>query len=361
MPGDNNSTGPTTPPPTIQDLNGKRAILTTMVNGSSVLDGDGSNVLIWERHGGNNQIWEFTLEPSTNAYTIRNVGWNSYLTENSQRNVILNNQLASATKWRVNPVSGNGYEIQSVTSNQYLDLPSSNTQSGTRMLTWPKNNGNNQRWLIEVTNSPTSPPGPTTPPPSQTLQPPTNLRETGKTADSISIAWNPPTSMTNVVGYRIYRNNTSWKTVGTNVTNYLDSGLSPNTLYRYKIASYDLANNEALSNEISVTTNQGGTIPPPSSGSIAYTFNNDKMRIINTSATPINGWTLDFNYTGTIWSMSGAVSWDSVIKNGHATAKNASHTANIPPNGGQTSDIFISGSGVNISNVMVNGITAIRI
>ncbi|MFE7552789.1 alpha-galactosidase [Streptomyces gardneri] len=48
-----------------------------------------------------------------------------------------------------NPLPTNGtYEIASAASTQTLDNPNGNTTAGTKMTTWMRNNGNNQRWAL---------------------------------------------------------------------------------------------------------------------------------------------------------------------------------------------------------------------
>ncbi len=66
---------------------------------------------------------------------------------------------------------------------------------------------------------------------------PTNLRVTGATTSSISIAWNASTDNYGIAGYRVYRNGTQ---VGTATgTTYNDTGLANNTEYTYEVDAYD--------------------------------------------------------------------------------------------------------------------------
>jgi hypothetical protein len=82
---------------------------------------------------------------------------------------------------------------------------------------------------------------------------PTNLRVTGATSSSISLAWNASTDNIGVVGYRIYRNGTQ---VGTaSGTTYNDTGLSGNTTYSYQVDAYDgKPNYSGKSNTVTGTT-----------------------------------------------------------------------------------------------------------
>ncbi len=82
---------------------------------------------------------------------------------------------------------------------------------------------------------------------------PTNLRSTGATSSSISLAWNASTDNIGVAGYRVYRNGTQ---VGTATgTTYTDTGLANNTTYTYQVDAYDgKPNYSPKSASISATT-----------------------------------------------------------------------------------------------------------
>ncbi|NLN75114.1 MAG: hypothetical protein GX139_02235 [Armatimonadetes bacterium] len=75
-------------------------------------------------------------------------------------------------------------------------------------------------------------------------QPPTvpaNLRVTGTTTSSISLAWNASTDNIGVVGYRIYRNGAQ---VGTATgTTYNDTGLAQYSTHTYEVDAYDATPN----------------------------------------------------------------------------------------------------------------------
>ncbi|MBP6963902.1 MAG: N-acetylmuramoyl-L-alanine amidase [Armatimonadetes bacterium] len=76
----------------------------------------------------------------------------------------------------------------------------------------------------------------TTPVPSPPTVP-QNLRGTGSTTSSISLAWDASTDNIGVVGYRVYRNGAQ---VGTTAgTTYTDTGLNYTTSYTYQVDAYD--------------------------------------------------------------------------------------------------------------------------
>lgn len=70
---------------------------------------------------------------------------------------------------------------------------------------------------------------------------PSNLRVTGTTTGSISLAWNASTDNVGVTGYKISRNGVVLTTVGS--TSFTDSNLAANTSYTYTIVAVDAAGN----------------------------------------------------------------------------------------------------------------------
>ncbi len=94
--------------------------------------------------------------------------------------------------------------------------------------------------------------GDTTPPSA-----PTNLRVTGTTSSSISLAWNASTDNVGVTGYDVYRGGTRVTT--TAGTSYTDGGLAASTTYSYTVYARDAAGNVSpVSNQASGTTQGGG-------------------------------------------------------------------------------------------------------
>ena len=109
--------------------------------------------------------------------------------------------------------------------------------------------------------------GDTTPPTT-----PGNLRSTGTTSSSVSLAWNASTDNVGVTGYNVYRNGSLVTTV--TGTTYTDSGLAASTTYTYRVRARDAAGNlSGESNQISVTTGGGGgdTTPPTTPGNLRST------------------------------------------------------------------------------------------
>ncbi len=115
---------------------------------------------------------------------------------------------------------------------------------------------------------------------------PSNLRSTGKTASSVSLAWDASTDNVGVTGYQVFRGSTLVTTTGGSTLTYTDSGLSAATAYTYTVKARDAAGNvSAASNAVTVTTDAASNErtftsyitgyswwdnDPPGSAAIAY-------------------------------------------------------------------------------------------
>ncbi|TDE59111.1 chitinase [Nonomuraea mesophila] len=85
---------------------------------------------------------------------------------------------------------------------------------------------------------------------------PGNLRTTGVTDRSVSLAWNASTDNVAVTGYEVYRGGTLVTTV--TGTTHTDTGLSPETRYSYTVRARDAAGNRsAAGNTVNATTAEG--------------------------------------------------------------------------------------------------------
>ena len=92
---------------------------------------------------------------------------------------------------------------------------------------------------------------------------PTNLHSMGQTAQSVTLMWGAATGTAPIVDYLIYRDDIHVKTVSAVQTSFDDSGLTPDTQYRYAVKARDLNNKLSLSsNVLSVRTlSDGGEYP----------------------------------------------------------------------------------------------------
>ncbi|MEV0614108.1 glycosyl hydrolase family 18 protein [Nonomuraea sp. NPDC050404] len=102
---------------------------------------------------------------------------------------------------------------------------------------------------------------------------PGNLRSTGVTNTSVTLAWNASTDNVAVTGYEIYRGGTLVTTV--TGTTHTDTGLTASTAYNYTVRARDAAGNRsANSNSVTATTTGGGgtdTSPPTVPGNLRST------------------------------------------------------------------------------------------
>ncbi|MDF5752101.1 glycosyl hydrolase family 18 protein [Spongiactinospora sp. TRM90649] len=105
---------------------------------------------------------------------------------------------------------------------------------------------------------------------------PGNLRSTGVTATSVSLAWNASTDNVAVTGYEVYRGTTLVTTTNGTTTTYTDTGLTAATTYQYTVRARDAAGNRSeASNQISATTSEDGggddRTPPSVPGNLRST------------------------------------------------------------------------------------------
>jgi chitodextrinase len=91
---------------------------------------------------------------------------------------------------------------------------------------------------------------------------PTNLRVTGVTAGSVSLAWNPSTDNSGQLSYRVLCSNNMTMTVPQSQTAAVFSNLRHNTTYTFRVYAFDAANNiSATSNAVTVNTPPDTTAP----------------------------------------------------------------------------------------------------
>ncbi|WP_431898490.1 glycosyl hydrolase family 8 [Nonomuraea sp. bgisy101] len=95
---------------------------------------------------------------------------------------------------------------------------------------------------------------------------PGNLRATGTTASTVSLAWNASTDNVGVTGYEIYRGSTLLTTV--TGTTHTDTGLTPSTGYTYTVKARDaVGNTSSAAGPVTATTQPGGSGPAVPFGS----------------------------------------------------------------------------------------------
>ncbi|MGH7273878.1 MAG: fibronectin type III domain-containing protein, partial [Nitrospiria bacterium] len=120
---------------------------------------------------------------------------------------------------------------------------------------------------------------------------PTNLAANPVSSSQISLTWSPSTD-DDVVnssnkGYKIYRNGVLRKMQISPITFYLDTELTPETIYAYQVAAFDFARNEsALSAAVLAATFPENQLPFPPTNLTAADTPNDAGGSITLHWTP---------------------------------------------------------------------------
>ena len=122
-----------------------------------------------------------------------------------------------------------------------------------RIVATPANSSTSEAITVTVDNP--EPPGPDTTPPSV----PTGFQLDSASTTSLNLSWQPSTdpivsgsSTAGISGYLIYRadkHNGSVPIAATDLTSFIDSGLSPDTSYTYYLAAIDNAGNTSNKSE----------------------------------------------------------------------------------------------------------------
>jgi chitodextrinase len=136
--------------------------------------------------------------------------------------------------------------LQTVTTNSFVDTNVTAGTSYTYRVSAHDAAGNNSSQSSAVTR--------TIPIPTDITPPsvPTNLIATPSTS-KVELSWNASTDNVGVVGYRLYKDGSIYKTLATR--SYTDTTISAGTTYSYKVAAYDAAGNtSAQSPETKTTT-----------------------------------------------------------------------------------------------------------
>ncbi|MCX9157982.1 alpha-amylase family glycosyl hydrolase [Niveibacterium sp. 24ML] len=144
---------------------------------------------------------------------------------------------------------------------------------------------------------------------------PTNLRVTGVTASSVSLAWSASTDNVGVAGYRVSRNGALLGS--TTGTAYTDNGLAASTSYSYSVQAYDLAGNTSgwVTPPIVATTSGGNTCT-----SVAVTFSiananttfGQNLYVVG-NQTPLGSWSPASSKALTIQGTGANATWTGTV------------------------------------------------
>ena len=235
----------------------KRLHLATALNGTSLLEPSGNQVVLWTPRNQDNQIWQFNLDHGSHSYTIQNVAEDRYLAE-VNTGLTLEHHVTPQARWRVVPTLHDTYQILNVATGRSLDVEGGNhTANGTRVIMWSNTGNPNQRWYFQTAVTP-EPEIPEIGQPVANLMPPLNLHVTGQTQTSISLAWQAPYS-SHIDGYELFRDGIKLTDIPAHALAFTDHGLTPGTTYHYTLRSYAYS---AESNTATGTTTQQVVQPP---------------------------------------------------------------------------------------------------
>jgi Raf kinase inhibitor-like YbhB/YbcL family protein len=106
------------------------------------------------------------------------------------------------------------------------------------------------------------------PPDDQAPTAPGNLRATGSTSTSVTLAWNPSTDNVGVTGYEIFKNNetTPTSTADGSATSTIVGNLAPNTEYTFTVKAKDAKGNRSPASNAATGRTTGtdpGGVPEP--------------------------------------------------------------------------------------------------
>jgi chitodextrinase len=94
------------------------------------------------------------------------------------------------------------------------------------------------------------------PPPPDTTAPtvPAGLTGTAVSSSQVNLSWNASTDNVGVTGYIVYLNNT--QLAATSATSFAHTGLSPSTIYNYRVSAFDAVPNHSVwtATPVAVTT-----------------------------------------------------------------------------------------------------------
>ncbi|WP_239124200.1 cellulase family glycosylhydrolase [Rhizocola hellebori] len=227
----------------------------SVANGSTA---DGAGIVQNTRNDGTAQQWRF-VDSGGGFYRLRSALSNKVIDVSGRSTSdganIIQWADANTTNQQFRLVDSDPTHVRLINrnSNKALDVWEWSTADGARISQFTDLNGANQQFQLIRLGAP----GDTQPP---TV--PGNVRVTGVTSSSVTLAWNASTDNVAVTGYEIFQGATLANTVaGTSST---VTGLSANTAYTFTVRARDAAGNRsAASTSVTATTSGsgGGTTP----------------------------------------------------------------------------------------------------
>lgn len=103
---------------------------------------------------------------------------------------------------------------------------------------------------------------------AEALPAPTNQSAISNSPTTINLSWS---EVSGAAGYKIYRNSSTTPLTTVNTNSFIDSGLTPATLYSYYLSSFDASNTESILSGIFSATTQSDTSDPSIPAGLAAT------------------------------------------------------------------------------------------
>ncbi|MGW4794359.1 fibronectin type III domain-containing protein [Nonomuraea sp. NPDC004297] len=169
---------------------------------------------------------------------------------------------------------------------------------------------------------------------------PSGLTASGTTATGVTLSWTASTDDTGVTGYDVLRapgaSGGTFTQAGTSATtSFADTGLTPNTTYRYQVRARDAAGNTSpVSNTAQVTTQPGGSTGACAATGTVQTqwatgYVIQPLTVANTGTAAITSWTVTFTLPAG-HTVTG--SWNGTVTTSgqNVTIRNVGHNGAIP-------------------------------
>ncbi|GAA4192776.1 hypothetical protein GCM10022252_34710 [Streptosporangium oxazolinicum] len=205
--------------------------------------------------------------------------------------------------------------------------------------------------------------GDTTPPTA-----PAGLAASGTTSTGATLSWTASTDDSGVTGYDILRapgaSGGTFTQVGTSATtSFGDTGLTPNTTYRYQVRARDAAGNVSpVSNTAQVTTQPGtstgncAAVPTvQTQWSTGYVI--QPLTVTNTGTSAITGWTVTFTLPSG-HTLTGSWNGTTTVSGQTVTIRNAAHNGSLAP-GATTTGVGFQVSRPNGNTALPSGYTCV--
>ncbi|WUW03993.1 fibronectin type III domain-containing protein [Streptosporangium sp. NBC_01469] len=176
---------------------------------------------------------------------------------------------------------------------------------------------------------------------------PAGLAASGTTSTGTTLSWTASTDDSGVTGYDILRapgaSGGTFTQAGTSATtSFGDTGLTPNTTYRYQVRARDAAGNVSpVSNTAEVTTQPGtstgncAAVPTvQTQWSTGYVI--QPLTVTNTGTSAITGWTVTFTLPSG-HTLTGSWNGTTTVSGQTVTIRNAAHNGSLAPGAATTS------------------------